>query len=604
MAKTVGTLAYQIVADTRNFTSGMVLTKNELRATKAVMEDTQSPVKRLADSVGGLNTLFGKGAISGTQYAGSLSKLVSEHTAGLPVIGRFTNILSMGHPALIALAAATAGVTVGIAAMSKAISFGTEKISEQYKVLDELINSAEKLGIPVASFQDIAKAAGLADVEMSSATKAVEKMLIAVSRGGSGKFKDAFASLHLDFRKLRAERPEQMLRDILSALEGVGFEADRVKIAQTIFGDTDILRMSAAQIDEASRALEQMGAHLSDLDVSKLNEMDDAFKEMHGSIDAVFQKMAVELAPVLTDIANTVKEIFVDIGSDKSFVETVKELTVGLRAAVLVAKELLEIEKQKAAMAGGFAHGVLGGMVGGTAGALPLSSTYDELEKQIKIADELDKKIKALGADAGIITATPPLKDEATFGLPGGKTDDIYDKKHPVEDMIEKLQEQRRELEYGAEAYQMYLAAKAGADDAWLEEIASLQEAIKAQKDFNKLQTDSKAAIESLKSPFDKAREDIERYAEMLEEGMITPDQFTDLREKRIGDLKSSQKQEEFRNPAQLRGSQEALQTIANAKFGNTNAIDDMAESLRSIDAKTHPDDGVELPVISSFSKG
>lgn len=68
MAITIGTLSYQITADTQKFTSGLVLTKKELRDAKKVAEATKTPHQKYGDEIAKLNALAKKGAISQAQY--------------------------------------------------------------------------------------------------------------------------------------------------------------------------------------------------------------------------------------------------------------------------------------------------------------------------------------------------------------------------------------------------------------------------------------------------------------------------------------------------------------------------------------------------------
>lgn len=621
--KTIGTLAYQIIADARGFKEGIVATKKELSAAKDIYEATRTPVERLSTSMEGVDKLFAKGAIDADTHKRAISQLKGEYdqlnTKVSPLtkgIDGFVSKITGANPLLVAIGVAAGAAAIGFAALHRVISFTTEKIREQYERLDELINSSEKLGIAASSFQDIAKAAGMADVEMSSASNAVEKMLIAVSKGDTAKFATLFKMLGLDVKALRAERPEEMMRDILKALEGVSNQADRVRIANTIFGDADILRMTAQDIESASHSLEQMGAHLSDLDVANLTEMDDAFKEMHGAIDVIFQKMATDLAPALSDVAQLMTKIFVDIASDETFVNAIHSAVDALRGSVVVAEKLANVLQQLATDSNikGFVAG-LSTMPGadtlGRFGGV-LQDIGEQRRKQDEnpsraiggdVGEDVRKASKRQSTGAAIDELDPESGLKVKFALPGGTVDRTTYAKDAAQELIEKLKEQNLELSLGADAYARYRAEIEGATSAQLNAIFAQQKAIKEAKEHNKMVEDSKKVIESLKTPYEKAKEDIENLAAMRDKGLLTADQFSEAREKRAKDFRSSQKSEEFRNPAMMRGSQEALQTIANAKFGNEDTLDRVAESLESIDKKTPAAGGNDGNVISTLDK-
>lgn len=624
MAKTISTLAYAITADTRGFTQGIVATKKELSAAKQIIEATRTPTEKLGAAIAGVDQLLAKGAIDAATHGRaidklksefsdlqaaanpiastlktqqqSLSSLVNQYASGVPVVGRFTSLMS-GGPILVGIAAAVAS----FAALAKGVSLATEKIGEQYKVLDELIDSAEKLSIAPAAFQDITKAAISADMEMSEVTKSIEQMLVSVSKGGSGKFAEMFGMLHLDAKALKAERPEQMLRDILSALEKIPNAADRAQIAKKIFGDQDILRMGAESLDEAARAIDAIGGHLSSMDVAALNEMEAAWKEMKFTTDVLFQRIAVDFAPVWTALAKDINETLVEIGGNETFtslLETASQIALGMVESFDQAKGALSEMKDMLTelYEGG---GVFKELIDG----LKMLGQLRELRDALR-ANGIATPPDAAG-DVKKITSGKPLGVDLElnpkFGMPGGgDIDRTTYAKDETEELIAKLREQSEELQRGAEGYQLYKEEMNGASEAQLGQIRALQDEIEAQKELNKLRNESKSALESLKSPYDKAREDIEKYAHMLEEGMIDQDQFGQLRDKRVKDFRSSQKSEEFRNPAMMRGSQEAIQALANAKYGSDNVQDDMANSLRSIDKKM---DNVplEVPAVDSF---
>jgi len=69
---TISKLAYQIVADTQQFTQGVTLTRNELALTRQVMRDSITPAQAYAAEIAALDQVLAKGAITQEQYAAAV----------------------------------------------------------------------------------------------------------------------------------------------------------------------------------------------------------------------------------------------------------------------------------------------------------------------------------------------------------------------------------------------------------------------------------------------------------------------------------------------------------------------------------------------------
>lgn len=117
---TIGSLRYDIVADTSKFTQGMVSTRSELAAAKRLFMETRTPAEKLAIAQSGLENAFKKGAISQETYNRSMSLLgKSTQQAVAPINNLSTSLgtLVKGYIALQGVSIIKQGVgkTLGLA---------------------------------------------------------------------------------------------------------------------------------------------------------------------------------------------------------------------------------------------------------------------------------------------------------------------------------------------------------------------------------------------------------------------------------------------------------------------------------------------------------
>lgn len=170
-----------------------------------------------------------------------------------------------------------AAVVTGIGrAMRSAIEYG-----------DEMQKAAAKTGIGAGAFSELAAAAKLSDIEVGSLSTALRKMQVAVSEAGSGAKEPlkAFHALGIEFatfRKLRADEQFELLADRINALKD---PADKVRAAVALFGraGADLLPMfseGAEGIRKAREEVERLGGALTDEQIKKLADADDAIKRL------------------------------------------------------------------------------------------------------------------------------------------------------------------------------------------------------------------------------------------------------------------------------------------------------------------------------------
>lgn len=626
MAKRIGTLAYQIVADTQQFTQGIVATKRELRQAADIAEQSRGPMGRFGDEINNIATLKRKGLLTTNQYIGAQANLIAQTTAGIPVIGRFTSVLGAGGPAAIGAAAAIGTVAVGFAAVGKVAEVVVARVKQAMDEISALGNEAEKLGIELEALQNIKFAAELKDIEFGTVTAGMGRMLATVSKGG-----DVFKDLGLNAKELARLAPDEMFIRIGDAIGELDDPAKKVSATIAVFGrgGLDLVRIfneGSGAIREAAQAIDEAGARITGLDDAKVDALDQSLKKLKLTSDGFFNPKASGAAPGLKAIVDDLNAAVKGLNTNLQMTDKVLNKVTGgnlgvfshLRQSV---SRTIGGESLNAAVEGTVGYvsrrakeeetAITEGFEAGKAAKDALNAAMSAVSET---SDEGGRKLHDFGSDAArmlqaALTPAEKFKQEMQeiellFDLgiidpeEAAKLTTALDASQPINKTIASLNEELLALQKGAEGYAMYRATIEATNQTQVDQVAAIQHAIKEQKEHNKLLKESEEAVKGLKSPYEETRDEIQRYAEMLKEDLITEEQFTKLRENAVKDFEGGRQQRGFSNPAMLQGSQEAIAAIAAAKFGQDDVWEDMAESLRSIDGKTSEDPPVTLAVV------
>lgn len=85
----IGSLRYDIIADTEQFQKGIIATRRELTAAKRLFKDTRSPIEELGIELEGMGRLLAKGANDPETFARAVAKIGDEVEGGREAQQRF-----------------------------------------------------------------------------------------------------------------------------------------------------------------------------------------------------------------------------------------------------------------------------------------------------------------------------------------------------------------------------------------------------------------------------------------------------------------------------------------------------------------------------------
>lgn len=190
----------------------------------------------------------------------------------------------------------------GLAAAA-VVAGGIAMVKNQIDVADATGKAAAKLGTTSAAVSALAYQARLAaDLDLPVLTQSLQTMLRNISDAaqGVGEARYALLDLGLDARKLSQMKPEQALAAIADQLDKLPNQFDKLRIAQELLRNTDIvnvLRGGSAEMRRFYEEAQKAGAILSDETTAAAGNFNDEITRLSANMQG-FANRAI--GPTLT----------------------------------------------------------------------------------------------------------------------------------------------------------------------------------------------------------------------------------------------------------------------------------------------------------------
>jgi hypothetical protein len=214
------------------------------------------------------------------------------------------NVERVGRGLQSAFGAIGIGVSVGAlvaglkSAATAAIEYG-----------DEVSKAAKKTGLSASEFSQLASAAKLADVEMEALSKSLRFMQVNISKFGSGEKgpAEAFRALGVAIQDLKGLQADQQLALIADQLSRLQSAEDKARLGTEIFGKSwdaiaPFLLDGADGIRQLREEVDKLGPALTDNQLAKLAEADDAIKKLKLTWSTFARTMTAEVAPAISSV--------------------------------------------------------------------------------------------------------------------------------------------------------------------------------------------------------------------------------------------------------------------------------------------------------------
>lgn len=293
---------------------------------------------------------------------------------------------------------------------------------------DELARGAIQSGIATKAYTELAFAARQVDVDQSALATSLKKMQVSLSQattGGKAQI-ETLNALGLEIKQLRALDPDKQFEAIAEQISRIKDPADRTRAAVELFGraGADLLPMfekGAAGIREARDAAKEFGQSLTEADLEKFRQADDALDAMKESARGLSTALTLELIPDFVELSD---KLTVLLGHGSQF----KELEVRIRdlrresdspiplyfnfgyidgaPVVMSPQEILDwihkLRVEQSKLETGFGTGIRGGKpfagTGGTTAPPGFNATADQLDKLQPVVVTAKKILEDYGA--------------------------------------------------------------------------------------------------------------------------------------------------------------------------------------------------------------
>jgi hypothetical protein len=315
---TIHTLSYKMVADTQNFTRGLISSRSEVALMKKIMGDT-SPEQKAEQALARIEKLYRAGKITADHYARATNAVKAELASveyaasktGKAMAMVNTNLAKIGT-----LAKSGAGQLAAVAGSYLSIQSIATNVADQINRVDKIQDLAESLNTSTNSLlkmqfalqrggglgaDEAAEAMKTFSINISNAANGIGKALPTLERLGFEA--DTLAALNL-------MKPSDQLRVVGEELSKLQAPADRLAAIVKIFG-TGGDKMAAFfagggdAIQRMTDKAERMGIAVSDIDASGIADVVQKTEDLADAWAAFGTVLARDIYPKLTESIKT-----------------------------------------------------------------------------------------------------------------------------------------------------------------------------------------------------------------------------------------------------------------------------------------------------------
>jgi hypothetical protein len=225
---------------------------------------------------------------------------------------------------------------VGIAAAAAAIVTLTKN---SFETIDAQSKLAYRLDASVGSLQTLEYAADLAGLTTEALTNSVSKLnqkLAEAARTGEGPAYEALRRLGLSAKDLLSLDIDDRMVKIAEAFQRLGYTSSQQADALKALGlrTQEIINLfedGGSAIRDARKDLEDFGGILSNIDAHTIEQANDAWTKAARLVKALFDQLAVALAPVVKEIGERLTDAGRNAGGFGNVMrDVVRESFVGL----------------------------------------------------------------------------------------------------------------------------------------------------------------------------------------------------------------------------------------------------------------------------------
>ena len=307
---TIHTLSYKMVADTQQFTRGLVQSKSEVAMLKKIMGDT-TPEQKSAKALASLQRLYETGKLSQEQYKDASAKVRAE----LQAISR---VGQGSGDNLKKFESRLKGIAAGFISIQAARS-GVNAFTNMLQRLDDQQDNAERFGMFVDDFIKMQYALERGgDLGQGGAAGAIKTMRdnIELAAMDMGRFKELFSELGADQGMIAAvaampvQKQFETMIDIINKIPDAG---KRGLITSKLFGTDEgqmasLVNNGVEGIQKLYDEAKQFGL-LQGSDAAAIEKAAEAWKDVGFRWQGVVKELTVAMMPVAEKLMQATKNI-------------------------------------------------------------------------------------------------------------------------------------------------------------------------------------------------------------------------------------------------------------------------------------------------------
>jgi len=185
--------------------------------------------------------------------------------------------------------------------------------------IDNLGKTADKLGTTTETLAGLQHAAELTGVSTETMNMALQRMTrrVAEAAVGTGEAKGALEELNIDAAQLVKLPLDQQMAIVADAMQGVGSQADRVRLAMKLFDSEGValvntLGEGSAGLKEMMMEAQALGVALGRVDTVQVEQANDAIERTKAVFQGVGNQLAVAFSPIIEHVANLIRQSALD----------------------------------------------------------------------------------------------------------------------------------------------------------------------------------------------------------------------------------------------------------------------------------------------------
>lgn len=201
--------------------------------------------------------------------------------------------------------------TAAGAATAAAAAVGAALVRSSLEAGDRVQKLAISTGLSTEALSEMQHVAKIVGTDFETLAKSNIKLQrsFAEARDGMATYADAFKKANINLEEFAKLDPDQQFEVFGEALSRIPDQADRMQVAMDVLGrgGADVIRVfedGAGTFRNLREEAKELGLSLSRDQVDAMANANDAIVRMKASANALGNEMAVNLAPVIVDVAN------------------------------------------------------------------------------------------------------------------------------------------------------------------------------------------------------------------------------------------------------------------------------------------------------------